>query len=295
MEGQHLILQLGSPTVVALDLLTGRQAWTAGNAWGPSYASPIPATIHGRRRVLVFAGGESQPPTGGLIVLDPANGRIDFAYPWRSRSYESVNAACPVVAGNRILLSASYRTGSVMLEIQSDFQPKVLWTNREFGLHFQTPVLHDEHIYGFDGRNEPDASLACLNAATGEVKWRTVLEWQERGRPMSYYRGSLLRTAGRFLALGELGHLAWLDLNPSGARELARTPLFLARERGPCPSSPAACYTSPNTRATSSPTPNPASSAIPCGPEDTDSLWPHSAEPSEMTKYYMSAGPPTAI
>jgi hypothetical protein len=47
---------------------------------------------------------------------------------------------------------------------------------------------------------------------------------------MSYYRGSLLRAAGRFLALGELGHLAWLDLNPSGARELARASLFLARE-----------------------------------------------------------------
>jgi hypothetical protein len=35
---------------------------------------------------------------------------------------------------------------------------------------------------------------------------------------------------GRYLALGELGHLLWLDLTPKGYRELSRTRLFLARE-----------------------------------------------------------------
>ena len=91
----------GGPTVAAFDTGTGKEVWRAGTMWGPSYASPVPAVVHGQRRVFVFAGGESSPPTGGLMSIDPANGRVDFSFPWRSRSYESVNASCPVVFGAR--------------------------------------------------------------------------------------------------------------------------------------------------------------------------------------------------
>ncbi len=241
IEGQHLILNLGAPggpTVAAFEKRTGKFAWGSGKDWGASYASPVPATVHGKRRVFVFAGGESQPPTGGLIMLDPATGAVDFTFPWRSRSYESVNASCPVIEGSRVFISASYRTGSAMLEIQPNLRPKLLWTTQEFGLHFNTPIIHGGHIYGFDGRNEPDASLACLDASNGKLKWRTTLEWTERverngevrNEPMSLYRGSLLRADNKYLALGEFGHLCWLDLSPAGCKELARTRLFAARE-----------------------------------------------------------------
>ena len=53
-------------TVDPLTLAAGNVLWKAGAKWGPSYASPGPATLHGKRRVLVFAGGRSNPPTGGL-------------------------------------------------------------------------------------------------------------------------------------------------------------------------------------------------------------------------------------
>jgi outer membrane protein assembly factor BamB len=135
-----------------------------------------------------------------------------------------------VVDGNRVLISASYRTGSAFLEIQPDMKPKLLWSTQELGLHFNTPILHNGHIYGFDGRNEPDASLACLEAATGRLKWRKSIEWEERGRSMSLYRGTLLRADGKYLALGEFGHLCRLDLSPEGCREEARAWLFAARD-----------------------------------------------------------------
>jgi outer membrane protein assembly factor BamB len=115
VEGTQLIVNVGAPNgpcVVSLDLATGKEVWRAGTKWGPSYASPVPATMHGQRRVFVFAGGESEPPTGGLLSINPANGRIDFEFPWRSRSFESVNASCPVVFDNKVFISASYRTGS---------------------------------------------------------------------------------------------------------------------------------------------------------------------------------------
>ena len=50
----------------------------------------------------------------------PKTGAIDFTFPWRSRSYESVNAASPVVAGNQVFISASYRTGGALLNVLPD-------------------------------------------------------------------------------------------------------------------------------------------------------------------------------
>ena len=212
--------------------------WRAGKEWGPSYASPVPAVVHGRRRVFVFAGGESTPPTGGLLSIDPANGRVDFTFPWRSRSYESVNASCPVVFDNKVFISASYRTGGALLEIRPDFTHRPLWTTQEFGLHWNTPIYRDGFLYGFDGRNEPDASLACVDVANGKVAWRATPEWNEtfsaggqrREQLLSTYRGSLLAVDGQFLCLGEMGHLVWMDLSPKGYKEISHAWLFGGRE-----------------------------------------------------------------
>jgi outer membrane protein assembly factor BamB len=185
---------------------------------------------------MVFAGGESQPPSGGLLSIDPSNGKVDFSFPWRSRTYESVNASCPTIFDNKVFVSASYRTGGALVEIQPDFSHKILWRVADFGMHFSTPAYKDGYLYGFEGRNEPDASLACLDVATGKVVWREVLEWNEtfdmngqsRSAPMSPYRGSILQVDGGFLCSGERGHLLWLDLSPKGVKILGRTWLFFA-------------------------------------------------------------------
>ena len=240
IEGPLLIVNVGAPggpCVVGMDKATGRDVWRAGKEWGPSYASPVPAVIHGQRRVFVFAGGESDPPAGGLMSIDPATGRVDFTFPWRSRTRESVNASCPVVFDNKVFISASYRTGSALVEVRPDFTHKVVWTTQEFALHFNTAIHRNGYLYGFDGRNEPDASLACVDAATGKVVWRETPEWMEtldnigeRQQVLGTYRGSLLSADGQFLCLGELGHLLWMDLTPKGYKQVSRAWLFAARE-----------------------------------------------------------------
>jgi outer membrane protein assembly factor BamB len=241
IEGSHVIVSVGAPggpCVVGFDRTDGREVWRAGTEWGAGYASPVPAVVHGQRRVFVFAGGESKPPAGGLMSIDPSNGRVDFSFPWRSRVYESVNAACPVVFDNKVFISASYRAGGALIEILPDFTHRQLWTTQEFGLHFNTPIYKDGHLYGFDGRNEPDASLACVNVSTGKIVWRKTPEWgevievggQRQRQLVGTYRGSLLAVDGQYLCLGELGHLLWMDLTPKGYKEVARAWLFAARE-----------------------------------------------------------------
>jgi outer membrane protein assembly factor BamB len=235
----HNVGAPGGPCVVGFDKMTGREVWRAGREWGPSYASPVPAVVHGKRRIFVFAGGESTPPTGGLMSIDPGTGRVDFSFPWRSRSYESVNASCPVVFDNKVFISASYRTGGALLEIRPDFTHRVLWTTQEFGLHWNTPIYRNGFLYGFDGRNEPDASLACIDASTGKAVWRATPEWNEtmtiggnrkQQLVVGTFRGSLLAVDGHFLCLGEMGHLVWMDLTPKGYKEISHAWLFAARE-----------------------------------------------------------------
>ena len=113
--------------------------------------------------------------------------------------YESVNASCPVVFDNKVFISASYRTGSALVEVRPDFTHRVVWTTQEFGLHFNTAIYRDGYLYGFDGRNEPDASLACVDAASGKVVWRETPEWTETLRVRGGEAGSRSweRTADR--------------------------------------------------------------------------------------------------
>ena len=241
VEGDLVIINLGAPggpCVVAFDRRSGRVVWGAGDRWGPSYASPVPAVVHGRRRVFVFAGGESRPPAGGLLSIDPANGRIDFEFPWRSQLFESVNASSPVIVGNRVFISANYQAGSTLVQINQDMRHRQLWTNHDLGTHWNTAVFKDGYFYGFDGHFESDSALLSISAKTGKTMWRIEPEWEETvvvgGREqrmrLSTYRGSLLWADGHFLCLGEFGHLLWLDLSPEGYKELQRAWLFVARE-----------------------------------------------------------------
>ncbi len=221
-------------SVCALDKLTGKVKWKVKDEWGASYSSPVVKSLRGKPRLLVFAGGESRPATGGLIVLDPDTGEIFDRVSWRADKYESVNASTPiVVSGNRVFISECYEKGGVLLEFDEGMKGKPVWNERWFGMHWMTPVREGKFVYGFAGRNEPDVEFKCVNAETGEIVWKEDLRWEEKLGPdvwvRSYFRGSLLKVDGSYLCLGEHGTLAWMSLTPEGVRVDAREQLFLAQ------------------------------------------------------------------
>ncbi|HEX4796384.1 MAG TPA: PQQ-binding-like beta-propeller repeat protein [Humisphaera sp.] len=234
-EGNLLIVNVGAPDgpcVAGFDFANGKMIWGAGDKWGPSYATPVPATVRGKRRVFVFAGGESHPATGGLMCIDPANGHVDFGFDWRGHPRESVNASSPVIVGNQVFISECYGAGGAMLDIAADLSAKEAWTNPTFGTHFMTAIPKDGYLYGIDGHGPNDAFFCCVELATGKEIWRTRPEWEEtlqlrdgstRKETFGTDRCHLLMIDGRCLCLGEWGHLLWLDLNPKGYHELART------------------------------------------------------------------------
>ncbi len=241
VEGDLLVVNVGAPggpSVIALHKRTGKTAWQAGGKWGASYASPIPADLHGRRRVFVFAGGDSRPPTGGLMSIDPANGRIDFRLPFRSKRYKSVNAASPVVVGHQVFVTTSYDTGGALVDVLPTGGYELAWKTDALRCHFATPIYRDGYLYGFDGERKSATAIVCVDLKTGKQLWRHLPEWEEKiavnGRDkmvtLGVFRGGMIFADDRFLCLGELGHLLWLDLSPKGYKELARTRLFYAAE-----------------------------------------------------------------
>jgi outer membrane protein assembly factor BamB len=240
VAGELLIQNLGTPgpCVAAFDRRTGKLVWGAGPKWGPSCASPVLGRIAGEERLFVLAGGESRPPTGGLVVLDPASGRVEHEYPFRSKLIESVTGSSPVLAGNRVFLSASYGTGSACLEATESGGFRELWTDRHIGLQFSSAVFEGGVLYLVDGVADRSGALVALDPSSGKELSRTELVWEEKvaqdGKESEHSftvgEGSLLHADGKLLCLGDNGHLLWLDASPSGAKVLARAWLFGANE-----------------------------------------------------------------
>lgn len=237
--GDLLIQNIGAPngpSVAAFDKATGRLVWGCGTKWGASCASPVLGVARGRPRLFVLAGGDSRPPSGGLMVLDPATGTLDFRYPFRSRRYESVLGSSPVVGRDWVFISSSYGVGSAVLSLESGGGFKELWRSRRVGLQFSNAVLHDGHLYAIDGHSDRAGAIICVEPATGRELSRTDLSWDEsieiRGEnrtvPFSIGEGSLLHADGDFLCLGDNGHLLWLDVSPQGTKVRQRAWLFRA-------------------------------------------------------------------
>lgn len=231
-------------SVAAFDLKSGEVVWKVEDAWGASYASPIPAKLHGQLKVLVYAGGESDPATGGLMCIDPASGKLHSKFAWRDEEYIQAIGASPVVipGKNRAFITTAYPKGrplgGVMVEYDAGFQPKEVWKSAKLGVHWMNPVYQDGHLYAIDGETEPKSRLVCVNADTGAEVWEQRVEWDDaefskqtgRSQPvrLSILRASLLNVDGAFLCLGETGSLHWLDLSPAGAKIITQAQPFYA-------------------------------------------------------------------
>jgi len=198
--------------VVAFDKYTGQIRYKFSEELS-SYASPVLATINGRRWGFVFA-------RGGLIGFEPGTGREDFFFPWRARILESVNAANPVVVGDQVLISETYGVGSALLKVRPG-HADVVWSDLDKGrnksllCHWNTPIHHAGYVYGSSGRHTGDAELRCVELATGKVMW------SEPGLD----RCTLLMIDGHFVCLGEYGKLGLLKVDPERYHEVSRAVL----------------------------------------------------------------------
>ncbi len=233
--GEKLIVHVGAPDVcvAALNKKTGETIWTADSEWHGSYASPVTGIVNGKTRLFVFAGGKTEPPEGGLLCIDPENGKVDDAISWRSDMFASVNAASPVPCGeNRVFISEDYGKGGALIEFDDNFQGRVVWSLPEFGCQFQTPIYHQGVIYGLGGNG---GLLMGVEVSSGVPRWNesfydTTILWEGREIPISLGHAHLIHVDGEFLCLGENGDLLRLSMNSRGYTLLGKSRLFYAPE-----------------------------------------------------------------
>lgn len=196
----NVITLPGGPSghsIAAYNKLTGEPVWSALDD-KQAYTSPMLVKLGGKRQLLVVSAKR-------IMGLTVENGSVLWEYPWTTE-YD-VNSAQPLIIGeNRVFISAGYGHGSAVLEIHPD-GVKQVWANNRMKNKFSGSVLYQGNIYGLD-----EAILACINAETGELKWKG-------GR---YGYGQVLLAGGNLVVTTETGDVVLVKATPESHQELAR-------------------------------------------------------------------------
>ena len=196
--------------IVAFNKKTGEVVYEISDELA-SYASPIMATIDGRRWGFMFS-------RDGLVGFEPVSGILDFFYPWRCPKIESVNASSPVIADDLVFISESYEIGSSVLQVYPGGY-KVVWKdsprsrNKSMRLHWNTAIHHEGYLYACSARHANGAELRCVELKTGKVAWAQRVN----------ERASLLWVNDHFIYLGERGRLMLLKCTPKKMEILSET------------------------------------------------------------------------
>jgi outer membrane protein assembly factor BamB len=193
-------------TIVGLDKMTGEVRYTTGDDLA-SYSSPVLTTFEGRRRGLLFA-------RGGLLSFNPADGSVDFQFPWRSKILESVNASNPVVVGDRVLITECYGPGSALLRLKKDGYEvlrKDPPRDKSLASHWATPIHHEGTVYGCSGRHSGEAELRAIDFDDGKVAW----SHEGLGRT------TMIHVQDHLIVLGERGRLFAIEATPKAYKQVS--------------------------------------------------------------------------
>ena len=127
------------------------------------YSSPMLVTLAGVRQILVFSASR-------VMGLTPDRGDVLWEYPVEDGLRRQRGAADRDRRQPRVRVVRLRRGAAVVELTRSDadgFQVREVWRNIRMKNQFTSSVLHDGFIYGLD-----ESILACVDAATGELKWK---------------------------------------------------------------------------------------------------------------------------
>jgi outer membrane protein assembly factor BamB len=201
LEGDLLILNVGAAGT-AMNKNTGEIVWTSDKT--PSgYATPILYNAGGERCAAIFSAK-------ALLGVRIKDGKQLWSYPWIEKWF--INAADPLLIDGKNFFISSFGVGCALLDISSG-TPKQLWASKEMGNHFNSCVYFDGSIYGNNGNTDmPEKDLRCLDAKTGEVKWKHS----------GFGMGSLIIADGKLIEMSEKGELVIAVATPRGFKPLAQ-------------------------------------------------------------------------
>ena len=202
VEGGLVVVDVGGPgaSTVALNKTTGATVWKSGDD-EVGYATPIVATIAGKKTVLVFKAAD-------FVGLDLNDGKELWRGQWKT-SY-NVNAATPLVIGDKIFISSGYGTGCALFDVKGGGVSE-LWRNKNLKSHMNSATIFQGSVFGVDGQGGAPSPLTCLDLESGAVKW------QEK----SVSGGALVLVDGKLICLTEKGELVIAEATATGFKPLS--------------------------------------------------------------------------
>jgi outer membrane protein assembly factor BamB len=192
----NMVVYNAGSQATALDKSTGKLLWSPGGKAG-GYATAVPCELNGKKQLVNFG-------FDNVAGLETASGEIIWSYPWKTR--HDVNAADPIITGDRVFISSGYGTGCALLKVENNKATK-LWQNRNMRNKMNPSVLYQGHIYGVDEGGE----LRCLDLETGGIVWAQD----------GFGMGSLMVADGKLIVLGEKGNLVIAAASPEGFRQIS--------------------------------------------------------------------------
>jgi outer membrane protein assembly factor BamB len=191
----------GGRSVVAYHRATGEIVWTSLDD-RQAYTSPMLVTLGGMRQILVVSATR-------VVGLTTDGGRLLWEYPWVTDM--GINVAQPVLLdGDRVFISAGYDHGAAAFQVTHEgdrFTARSVWESRTMKNKFSSSLLYRGHLYGLD-----ESILACVDAATGQLKWKG-------GR---YGYGQVMLAGDHLIVLTEDGDVVLVNATPERHEEVAR-------------------------------------------------------------------------
>jgi outer membrane protein assembly factor BamB len=193
----------GSQNLLAYRLRSGDLAWTS-TCGQSSYSSPHLGRVAGESQILMLSNR-------GLTAVDPATGAVRWEHevPLPPSAPRSVQ---PHVLADGVLIASEGDLGLARIDVKrtkKEWAAEQRWATLGFKPAFNDIVVHQGHVYGFDGR-----IFGCVEAETGERRWK-------KGR---YGQGQvlLLSDQGLLLVVSETGKVILLRATPQRHEELGR-------------------------------------------------------------------------
>jgi outer membrane protein assembly factor BamB len=202
VEGETVVVNMGSAGV-ALGKKSGKVVWVSAKSAG-AYATPVPLTIGGDLCLAILS-------KQSLVAVKAASGQEVWSYPWKT-DYD-VNAADPIVAGDKVFISAGYNHGGCLLKISGP-APEKVWENKNMRNHFDSCVLWEGYLYGPD-----DNGLRCLAFDTGDLKWTDG----------GFGKGSLMVADGKLVGLSEKGELIIAEATSAAFKPISRAKVLTGK------------------------------------------------------------------
>ncbi|HRQ90561.1 MAG TPA: PQQ-like beta-propeller repeat protein, partial [Bacteroidia bacterium] len=187
-------------TLVACDPLSGETRWVHEGG-GASYSSPRLVELLGTRQIVSV----NQRDVSGI---DPATGRRFWTHPWPG-NWPKV-AQPLLIDGDRLLVTASYGMGSLLLQISQagkdgEWQVEQLWKSAQLKTKFSSPVVAGGYAYGLD-----EGRLACIDLATGKRIWKN--EKFGFGQNLLFGTALLVQTEPGDLVVGTVGPERFVEI-----------------------------------------------------------------------------------